>query len=113
LSKLILVCEPKLVGKFTKYFCLDRCSKERAYESFLAPCAFNFGNVDGYKKVSRAHTPLPLQPGINVMKKSLVSFLLVVLIEAVSAIARYLKNHLLGNLDAGHDDSFESATDFS
>jgi hypothetical protein len=47
------------------------------------------------------------------MKKSLISFFLVVLIEAVSAIARYLKNHLLGNLDAGHDDSFESTTDFS
>ncbi|WP_321891986.1 hypothetical protein [Paraburkholderia tropica] len=46
------------------------------------------------------------------MKKAALSFLLVVLIEAVSAIANYLKQRLMGNLrssDFGSDDEDDFA----
>ncbi|MFP3801170.1 hypothetical protein [Paraburkholderia sp. SIMBA_027] len=48
------------------------------------------------------------------MKKAALSFLLVVLIEAVSAIANYLKQRLMGNLRGsdfgpGDDEDFAYA----
>lgn len=38
------------------------------------------------------------------MKKAALSFLLVILIEAVSAVAAYLKQRLMGNLCGSDDD---------